>query len=145
MDPFARGALLGLTLATTRGDIYKACLEGVCFEIMVNAELLEGIGTRIHSLNCVGGLSRSDMLLQIKADAMGIPVRRLKVKESGTLGLAMLCLVAQGAYASYTEAAAAMVKREHEFEPDAQRHAIYQEKYRAYSKLYAGIKNLEAR
>ena len=139
MDPFASGALLGLRLGTTRGEMYKAFIEGICFEIMLNAELLSELGTDIKSLNCVGGLTRSDMLMQIKADVMGVPVNRLMVKESGTLGLAMLCLVAGGVYPDYERAAREMVKTERMFEPDMKQHTVYMEKYQAYKRLYAAI------
>jgi xylulokinase len=142
MDPFASGALLGLRLGTTRGEMYKACLEGICNEIQLNAALLSELGTDIKKLVCVGGLSRSDMLMQIKADVMGVPVSRLMVKESGTMALAMLCLVAGGAYPDYEQAAAAMVRTERTFEPDIRRHEVYAEKYRAYSRMYTAIKKV---
>jgi xylulokinase len=142
MDPYASGALLGLRLNTTRGEMYKACLEGICCEIMLNAALLAELGTNIARLNCVGGLTRSDLLMQLKADVMGVPVSRLVVKESGTLGLAMLCLVAEGVYSGYEEAAAALVKTERTFEPGPERHAAYGEKYRAYRQIYAGVKKI---
>jgi xylulokinase len=142
MDPYASGALLGLKLGTTRGEMYKALLEGICFEIMLNAALLSELGTDIRSLTCVGGLTRSDLLMQIKADIMGVPVSRLVVKESGTLGLAMLCLVAGGAYRDYEQAAHAMVQVERTFEPDNKRHTIYEEKLHAYRQMYGGIKRI---
>lgn len=142
MDPFSRGMLAGLSLSTSRGELYKAWLEGICFEIRLNAELLADLGSDIRRLVCAGGLSKSDMLMQVKADIMGIPVIRLAQKESGTMGLAMLCLTAEGIYADYAQAARAMVKTDCVFEPDASKVQIYVEKYRAYSRMYDAAKEL---
>lgn len=145
MDATASGAILGIKLGTTRGEIYKACLEGMCFEIMLNAMLLKDVGTNISSLKCVGGVSQSDLLLQIKADIMGIPVTRLCFKESGTMGLAMLGLVACGVYKDLTEAAAVMVKTEKTFEPNLKYHEIYMDKFGVYKDIYSTLQLINAR
>ena len=142
MDSGSVGALVGLKLSTTRGDIYKACIEGNCLEMMLNAELLEQCGTRVSSVTCAGGGSRSAMQLQIKADIMGLPVKKLKVLESGTIALGMLCAVACGDYKSLKDAAAQFVGIERTFEPDAKKHEIYMEKYQAYKRMYPGIKQI---
>jgi len=142
MDAAASGAILGIKLGTQRGEIYKACLEGICFEIMLNARLLEDMGSRISSLMCVGGVSQSDMLLQIKADIMGIPVSRLQFKEAGTMALAMLGFTATGAFSGLEEAAKTMVKPERTFEPDMANHARYIERYEMYQRIYGNIKRI---
>lgn len=142
MDPFSSGALLGLKLSTTKGDIYKACLEGICFEMKLNAEILSGMGTAIENLTCVGGGARSDLLLQIKADIMGIEVKRLEVEESGTMALGILCATACGAYGSFAEAAKALVKVKRTFEPNRHAQAIYAQKYNTYQNIYKNIKNI---
>lgn len=145
MDATASGAILGIKLGTTRGEMYKACLEGMCFEIMLNAMLLKEIGTNIISLKCVGGVSRSDLLLQIKADIMGIPVTRLCCNESGTMGLAMMGLVACGVYKDFNEAAAVMVKPDKTFEPNLSYHEIYMEKFGVYKHIYSTLQLINAR
>lgn len=142
MDSSSVGALVGLKLSTTRGDIYKACIEGNCLEMMLNAELLEQSGTRVENVTCAGGGSRSAMQLQIKADVMGLPVKKLRQLESGTIALAMLGAVACGDYRTLEDAAAQFVGIERTFEPDAKKHEIYMEKYQAYKRMYAGIKQI---
>jgi xylulokinase len=139
MDPFSTGAVLGLRLGTTRGELYKACIEGLCFEMMVNAELLRRMGTAITGIACVGGGSRSDTLLQVKADIMGIPVKRLRNEESGTTALAMLCATACGDYGSLSEAAARLVSVDRCFEPDGANHERYQQKFGIYQQIYPSI------
>lgn len=143
MDPFSTGTVLGLRLNTKRGDIYKAFIEGLCFEMMFNAELLESVGTSITSMTCVGGGSRSDTLLQVKADIMGIPVKRLILKESGTMALAMLCATACNDFSGLDEAAQAMVKIDKHFYPNPSYHQLYLERFNTYKSIYPNILNLK--
>jgi len=140
MDTNVSGAMLGIKVSTSRGELYKACIEGICFDIMLNARLLADMGTVVSNLICVGGVSKSDMLMQVKADIMGLKVTRLKVKESGTMGLAMLCFVALGEFDSFEEAAKVLVKPEKTFVPNEENHAVYMEKYNIYRRAYKGIK-----
>ncbi len=142
MDPFSTGAVLGLRLSTTRGDIYKACMEGICFEMLQNAQLLKSMGTSITSMTCVGGGTKSEMLLQIKSDIMGIPVHRLRSKESGTTALAMLCAVACRDFTNLEEAAKSMVKIDKTFTPNEQYHQVYQERFSIYKNIYSSIVSL---
>lgn len=142
MDSGACGAFLGLKVSTTRGELYKACLEGICFDIMHNAKLLSDMGTKIVNLTCVGGVTQSDMLMQIKADIMGLPISRLKVKESGTLGLAMLCFIALKKYTSFEQAAKVLVKTENTFLPNDEAHSKYLKNYEKYKKAYKGLKQI---
>ena len=142
MDPFSYGATLGLRLSTTRGEYYKACMEGLCFEMKLNADLLAQMGTSINAIACVGGGSRSDVLLQIKADIMGIPIKRLKNEESGTAALAMLCASACGDYHSLKEAAAQIVITDRIFEPNLKTHDRYKQKYELFQTIYPAIRQL---
>ena len=142
MDSFSYGATLGLRLSTTRGEYYKACMEGLCFEMKLNADLLGQMGTSIKAIACVGGGSRSDVLLQMKADIMGIPIKRLKNEESGTAALAMLCASACGDYSSLKDAAAQIVLPDIVFEPNMKTHIRYLQKYELFQKIYPTIRAL---
>ena len=142
MDSFSYGATLGLRLSTTRGEYYKACMEGLCFEMKLNADLLGQMGTSIKAIACVGGGSRSDVLLQMKADIMGIPIKRLKNEESGTAALAMLCASACGDYSSLKDAAAQIVLPDIVFEPNMKTHVRYLQKYELFQKIYPTIREL---
>jgi xylulokinase len=95
-DPTSKGALLGLTLSTTRGDIIKAILEGVCFEMRANLESLARAGVQVRTVRAVGGGARSPAWLQLKADILGCPVSTVKVSEAGCQAMAMLAGVATG-------------------------------------------------
>ena len=54
-DTQSKGALLGLTFATTRADVARAILEGLCFELRYNLEVLQSGGVAIQELRAIGG------------------------------------------------------------------------------------------
>lgn len=135
MDARATGMLTGLTLSTTKADVYRAIYEGTNFEIRVNLELLKRTGFGVKALTAVGG-GAVEAALRIKADILETPVWTLQNSQSGTVGLAMLCGLALGEYASPEEAAGALVRREKLIEPRTKHRAEYEEKYGQYLRMY---------
>jgi glycerol kinase len=88
----ARGALFGLTRATTNKEIAKAALEAVCFQ---TRDLLEAMkkdwGTQGETvLRVDGGMTSSDWTMQCLADILNAPVDRPKVLETTAVGAAYL-------------------------------------------------------
>ncbi len=73
-DTASKGAILGLTFATSKTDLAKAILEGLTFELRVNFDLLRAGGVQIEELRAIGGGARSDLWVQLKADVLGVPV-----------------------------------------------------------------------
>jgi len=142
MDSYSSGAILGLTLGTTKGEIYKAILEGICFEIMFNADMLSKCGIEVSEITAVGGGAQSEVLLQIKSDIMGKPVKILSTNESGSMGLAILCAAACGDYPNVYEAAKSMVKVKKIFYPRRDFHDQYMEKYAIYKRIYPAMKEI---
>jgi len=96
MDFAARGVLGGLSLATGRGEIARAALEGVAQRC---ADLCLALGFADSVLPVDGGLARSDVLLQLLADLVGAEVRRAAEVETTALGAAQLAGLAVGALA----------------------------------------------
>jgi glycerol kinase len=96
-DPYARGAIMGITRDTTAAHIARAALEGVAFQV---ADLIEAMradtGKRLHELRVDGGGSRSDFLMQFQADLLHIPVIRPAITETTALGAAYLAGLAVG-------------------------------------------------
>ncbi len=142
LDSTLGGAFLGLTVATTRGDCYKAVLEGLCYEMQYNTELLQACGLPINEVTAVGGSTQSKMLMQIKADIMGRPVHTLEVNETGTMGLALLCAHALGDIPDLASAAQKGARRGETFYPDKARAAMYAERMRQYRRIYPAIKSI---
>ena len=61
MDVHARAAILGMTLETTREDIYRAIMEGCCYEMRINLEQLQKGGISIKRLIATGGGAASSL------------------------------------------------------------------------------------
>jgi glycerol kinase len=90
-DASRRGALGGLSLATTRAQIARAGLEGVAFRTREVFDHLHAITGRDPpaALNVDGGLSGSDVFLGVLAEALGRPVRRHALREATAAGAAL--------------------------------------------------------
>ena len=142
IDSTLGGAFLGLTAATTRGDCYKAVLEGICYEMQYNAELLLECGLPVNEITAVGGSTTSRLLMQIKADIMGRPVHTLKVKETGTLGLALLCAHAMGDVPDLKAAVRAAAAHSGTFLPNPAHRDFYQSRMAQYRRIYPAIKSI---
>lgn len=136
MDSAATGLISGLTLSTTRADVYRAILEGMNFEMRLNLQILTDCGLEIPLLTAVGGGSVSERVLKIKASILDRPIRTVENPHSGTVGLAILCAVALGRYTSIPEAVSAIVRERAIIEPNPEWRTIYQQKYEQYSRLY---------
>jgi len=92
MEPAARASLTGISMATTRGEVAHAILEGIAHSVASCIRSNEEVSTVLVSELVVGGgLSGSSALLQIQADLTGMPVRRMKEAERASLrGIAFL-------------------------------------------------------
>ncbi len=134
-DAKTPGAILGLRLSTTRGQVLRALLEGVAFEMRLNVEILEGAGLGIHEFRAIGGGAKSAVLTQLKADVLGRPITTVAVTEAGCLGAAILAAAACGG-SSPRELAAAWVKTGPAIEPHPRRAAVYRDRFAAYRELY---------
>ena len=110
MDTGSRGALLGLTTATSSADLYRACMEGVAYEMRINYEALSGSGIHFKKLHATGGGARSKLWMQMKADVLNLPITALKTADAGTVGSAMLTGIAVGLFSDLEDASAHMVQ-----------------------------------
>lgn len=96
-DPYARGAVLGITRGTGRAEIARATLESVAYQ---TRDVLEAIvadsGIDLTELRVDGGMVSNDFLMQFQADILGVPVLRPEVAETTALGAAYLAGLAVG-------------------------------------------------
>lgn len=142
MDAFACGAFSGITIGTSKNELYKAVMEGICFDMKHNMERLELIGIDTKTVQAVGGGARSETLLQIKSDIFGIPVNTLTVSEAGTMGLAILSAVACKDYPDYESAIDSMVKVKKTYVPIPDNTKIYEMKYKQFKKMRSAIRQI---
>ncbi len=118
-DASARGAAFGLTRGTTRAHIARAALEGIAFQVYDLVRAMEAdAGQRFEALRVDGGAAANDLLLQIQADLLGIPVERPRVLETTALGAAYMAGLATGVWDS-TDALARERSVDRVFEPKA--------------------------
>ncbi len=135
------GAILGLRLSTTKGEITKALLEGVAYEMKLNLTLMEQSGMHIDTFVATGGGTRNDRWTQLKADVLGKKIIVREVNEAGCFGAAMLaCSAHTGVPAAECVERATSDKKT--FTPDPIKAAEYDRKFEKYKQLYPVLKQL---
>ena len=118
-DPYARGAVVGITRGTGRAHLARATLEAIAFQSRDVVEAMcAASGERLRSLRADGGASANDLLLQLQADQLQVPVQRPVVQETTALGAAYLAGLAEGVWSSLDELAGHWAL-EAEFTPEA--------------------------
>lgn len=132
MDINSKAAIVGLTLEHTGADIYKALMEGVTYEIMINIDRIQSCGIAPEKLFATGGGASSPIWLQIKADILNRPITALDAKEVGACGTCMMNGVAIGLYKDLNEAKEYFVKESKTYIPNAEKNKEYKKYYEAY-------------
>lgn len=96
-DPYARGAIFGLTRGTQIGHIARAAVESMAYQShdLLNA-MQKDAGIKLAALKVDGGASANNALMQVQADLLGVNVRRPVVAETTALGAAYLAGLAVG-------------------------------------------------
>ena len=100
-DPYARGSLFGITRGTTRAHLARAALESIALQVddLVTA-MEQDAGFKLRELRVDGGATENDLLMQLQADILGIPVVRPAQVESTAFGAAALAGLAVGLWSS---------------------------------------------
>jgi glycerol kinase len=105
-DPYARGAIVGLTRGSNLAHIARAALEGIAYQV---ADILHAMtadsGVKLAELRVDGGAAKNNLLMQFQADILGIPVVRPNETETTALGSAYLAALAVGYFKSLDELA----------------------------------------
>ncbi|HLX76443.1 MAG TPA: glycerol kinase GlpK [Terriglobales bacterium] len=116
-DPYARGAIIGITRDTSQAHIARAALEAIAYQTCEVLRLMQQeAGLRLPNLKVDGGAACNALLMQFQADLLGVPIRRPAVLETTALGAAYLAGLAAG-YWSNREELAAHWSLEREFAP----------------------------
>lgn len=103
-DPNARGTILGLTRGTTKAHIARAALEAIAFQVrdVVDA-MCSDSAVSIAELRVDGGAAANDLLMQLQADLLGVPIVRPTQLESTAMGAAFLAGLGAGIWKSTAE------------------------------------------
>ncbi|MBM3674015.1 MAG: glycerol kinase GlpK [Actinobacteria bacterium] len=106
-DPYARGTILGLTRGSGRAQLARAAVEAMAYQTYDVVDAVRAAtGTPLAELRVDGGASAMDLLCQLQADLLDVPVRRPAVAETTVVGAAYLAGIAEGVWSSPAEAAA---------------------------------------
>jgi glycerol kinase len=116
-DPRARGAIVGITRGTSRAHIIRAAVEAMAYQTRDVVDLMRAEASLpLTELKADGGASAMDLLMQLQADLLGVPVIRSAVQETTALGAAFLAGLQTGVWASAAEVAA-IWRADQAFEP----------------------------
>ena len=139
-DLDSRGAIVGLTIDSTRHDVVKAIMDSLTYEFKINMLYYEDMGFRFKDIRVVGGASKSPRWMQLKADILNRPVSTLREKDAACLGAAMIAMCSMGVYPSCEQAVRACVKVDRVYRPDPAWTGAYEAAYRKYTHLYDSLK-----
>lgn len=140
-DSQARGAFVGLSLGHGRGHLVRAILEGGACIVRRVVQAILRLGERVEEVRLVGGAAGSDLWAQIKADVLGLPVRRMPVREASALGAAILAAVGAGLFPDVPAATRAMAGRGEVIQPRPDLRAEYDEVYAAFERAGAALRS----
>ena len=116
-DGHARGTLVGMTRGTTKAHIARAALEAIALQVADVFEAMEkDAGLTLKELRVDGGASKNNLLLQMQADILGVPVVRPQIVETTALGAAYLGGLAAGLWSS-TDAISKLWQEDRRFQP----------------------------
>lgn len=135
-DPAARGAIVGLTASTTRGDLARAALEGLAYYLREMVETFDDLlPARAAEITAIGGTNRPGLLPQIKADVTGRAVRVPSVPEAVALGAALLAGLGVGLFTTPDKALAGSSGSATTYTPEPAATEAYAAGYESYRTL----------
>ena len=141
MNPHARGAWLGLSLAHTRAHLVRSLLEGVAFGLRDGLARMRDLDVSPEVLRAVGGGTRSPLWREIMAASLDVRLQRLAAEEGPAMGAALLALVGAGVHADVEVAVAAAVHPQGEVEaPDPDLARCYAALHERFGRLYPALR-----
>jgi xylulokinase len=140
-DPKAKGMWFGLSLKHSKGDLYRALLEGVAFGIRHNLELMREEGLGPERVLAVGGGTQNRTWLQIVADVCDIELTLPEQQIGASYGDAFLAGTGIGLFKNLSEIKG-WCKTKETIEPDPESHKHYEANYQIFRELYTSTKHL---
>ncbi len=135
----ARGTMLGMSLGTTKQEIARSVLEGICYEMYDIVRSEEAAGIEVNTIRLTGGAAKSPFWCQMLADVMGKTFQLLQTSETGCLGAALYAGVGSGVYPDCREAVKRAVKISKEYRPNSSKFDQYQEVFRRWCAAYDAL------
>ncbi|MFZ5974472.1 MAG: xylulokinase [Bacillota bacterium] len=138
-NPNARGAYVGMTAGTTRGDMARAVMEGITYELYDIIECERAAGVALNKIRLTGFAANFPLWCKTVADILQTPVEITRISDTGTLGAAMLAGVGAGVYKDVYEAADQFVYITSEYLPDPAMAQAYEEGFERYLAIIEGL------
>jgi xylulokinase len=142
-DPQARGVICGLTLAHTRGHVYRAVLEGTAYGIADNLEAMSAAGAEPKRIVAVGGGAKNPLWLQIVSDVSGLSQQLPAQTIGASYGDAFLAGYAAGLIPSLDPLDSGWVQISGTIEPDPASHDRYRDYFALYRRLYEATSDIQ--
>ena len=137
VDARSLGAFVGLSNFAHRGDLLRAIVEGLDYQVLdIVTALRSGLAITPDRLVAVGGATRNAFWMQNKADVTGLPIEVPDLEEATPLGAAMLAGIGAGLYRDEREAFERVCRPGKTYWPNPENAARYRECYRIYQQLY---------
>ncbi len=137
----ARGVFFGMSLATTRGAMIRAILEGAAFALRHNVDVARNANITINEIRSVGGGARSPLWNQIKADILGLPVLTSQTCIGGAGGAALLAGIGIGLYKDIKKTLRDIIKINSRYEPNERNQHLYDELYQLFRSIYSNLRD----
>ena len=134
-DATARGAIVGLDLDADAGDLALAIYEGTALGLADNFERMQEVLGDLRPVRSVGGGSKSETWIQVKADALGVPIEVPRLGHGAAAGAAMLAGLATGLWSDAQTVKALVAEEGAVFGPDPAMREGYAERLRLYREL----------
>lgn len=137
--PDAKGTFLNLCGYQGREHLLRGIYEGISFSALYHVERLRSYGVAFQRAKLSGGITNSEVWSQMFSDVLGLPLAVSQALEPAALGAAMCAAVAAGVYPDIAAAQANMVHMGRTYEPNPERHNIYQKKFAIYKRALKAL------
>lgn len=136
-DQNLKGAIAGLSLATTAPLFFRALIESTAYGAKAIVDQFTSYGVEIDQVIALGGIAtKNDLVLQITADVFNLPIKIVESEQACALGAGMFGATAAGLYGSIHQAQQAMSSGfRHSYYPREEEAMYYEDKYREYQKM----------
>ena len=138
-NPHCCGGFAGLRLGTTKAEMARAVMEGICFELKVVVEHQLKTGVTLNGIRLAGGATNSPLWCQMFADIFQQPIYITSAKEAGCLGAALIGGIGVGIYKDAKDASEQACRIVHTYQPNPENFAAYEEAYHRFNKLYDAL------
>jgi xylulokinase len=139
-DPLARGVAAGLSLGSSRGDLYLALLRGIAYATRANLEAMTALGAPMRRVVAVGGGTADPLLLQLVSDATGVEQEVPSATIGASRGDALLAGLASGLVRP--DGVAGWMSVGWVIRPRPETRAAHDRRYRAFGELYRAIRSI---